>query len=241
MPSELQNNSEAQMIAGLSRQSRMAAVWTSIGVLAVLVSLVWSYGAIRTANQQLQLIDQQITARQKEKEVLKADIATLTQQKKALSTVANGLLTREGSNATQALKEIVDANPDVAQDIPRVFMQIGRQEQREGARQVGIALRSAGFTAPGIEFVGAKAPQQVTEVRYYYSSQDSSNDLNKLLGLLKSNGIQAEAKLIKMPSDAQMPHPRHYEIWFSLNEFGEQPAAQAPVKTAAKRLQQPPH
>jgi hypothetical protein len=205
----------------------MAAIWSSVGVLAVLISLLWSYNAIRSANQQLDQINQQIGERQKELKGLSDQIADLKVQRDLRLAVTNGLLQRGGANATQALNAIVEANPDIAKSVARVYLQIGRQDQRPRAKLVSDSLGSAGFTVPGIEFVGAaKAPAKVTQVRYFYPLPNSSDDLNKLVAALKSAGVKAESQYIKMPSSAKMPPPRQYEVWFSLNEFEAQPVAE---------------
>jgi hypothetical protein len=235
MQSELKNNSEDHLIASLSRQSRLAAVWSSVGVLAVLISLVWSYVTIRSASRQLDVITRQrddiakdLTEKTKARDELNAQIDRLRGERDQQLALTNGVLQQVGANATQALNAVVEANPQIAKSIPRVFVQIGREDQRPGAKRVSESLRSAGFTVPGIEFVRTvQFPRKVTEVKFFYPLQDSSADLDKLLAALKSAGVHAEKHFTGTRAGAKLPPPRQYEIWFSLNEFEAQPTAES--------------
>jgi hypothetical protein len=70
---------------------------------------------------------------------------------------------------------------------PRVYIQVSGDSQRDAAKSLQTELRSAGFSAPGIEKVGpAKSPPR-GEVRYYNDSDQPTAE--KLKAALERQGV----------------------------------------------------
>lgn len=213
---------DKELAEKLTKASRHAAQWTSLGVLVVLISLFWSFLSIRSATKQLDDINQEVGRRKAEKAQLEQDIAQLTSEKNALFVLSNGLLNQPGQTGSQTLKAVVEANPEIANVIPRVYLHIGSQAQRGDANRIAELLRASGFTVPGTEYVGAAKSPGVTQVRYFYPLRESAADVDKLAKTLKSAGIESRPQLIKLPEGTRTPHPRQYEVWFSLFQFDKE-------------------
>jgi hypothetical protein len=94
---------------------------------------------------------------------------------------------------------------------PRVYIHIADNAQRDIAVRARDALRDAGQLVPGIERVGAKAPNE-TELRYFLPSEEIlAETISKELAAV---GIEAPARFISGFEDANI-RPHHFELWFA--------------------------
>ena len=121
------------------------------------------------------------------------------------------------------LKSAEEKNADLTrtqqttQQPPRVYVQIANREQRARADKIAGALRSIGFTVPGYEAVGDRAPKK-NELRYYQSvdeteSASTTDNLNKALQKIKATDGPNWFTVQLRPS--RSVRPGHFEIWFA--------------------------
>ena len=100
---------------------------------------------------------------------------------------------------------------------PRVYIQIASKAQDARADRVARALRSAGFSIPAYDVVGARAPRN-NQLRYYRSLDESeatsnTENLNKALQKIKEADGPNWSTVALQPS--RSVRPGHFEIWFA--------------------------
>lgn len=121
------------------------------------------------------------------------------------------------------LKSAEEKNADLTktqkttQLAPRVYIQIANKEQRARAERIAGALRSIGFTVPGYEEVGERAPKR-NQLRYYQSVDDAESastteNLDKALQKIKATDGPNWTTVRLQPS--RSVRPGHFEIWFA--------------------------
>jgi hypothetical protein len=105
--------------------------------------------------------------------------------------------------------------PDIK---PRVYIQIQDENQRDDARKIQKALQGDSFLAPGIELVGTRSVK-TTEVRYF-RPQDAeiAEEVRDLLVRNRVSGVTV--RYIRGFEDSKSMRPRHIELWFSADAFG---------------------
>jgi hypothetical protein len=109
---------------------------------------------------------------------------------------------------TAELKRLraVESNPSL------VYIQIADARQLEKAQKIQQELNNRGFSAPGVENVGKKAPN-TTELRYFRRSD--ANKLNDITETLKESNIEAKAVYVPGYEDSKIVKPRQYELWLA--------------------------
>jgi hypothetical protein len=145
----------------------------------------------------------------------------LKKEKAALDTLTNPseaqLAKKQQLTETIVLKEA----PLVAQYsnlIPRVYMHISDESQRDIAKALQTTLISQNFNVPGIENVGRKKNYFIpskTEVRYY--REEELADANRIIDMLKSLNahIPVNDVPVKIAGTGRGTRPGHFEIWFA--------------------------
>jgi hypothetical protein len=101
---------------------------------------------------------------------------------------------------------------------PRVYIQIGAENQRSLASSLQATLLNEQFLVPGIENVARKGNVYIptrAEVRYY--REDELQGALRLVEILKSQntGLPINEVPQKIPGTGRGTRPNHYEIWFS--------------------------
>jgi len=110
----------------------------------------------------------------------------------------------------QAIERLVQAAPNVARNLTRVYLHITDEKQRPRARRIAEQLKQAGYIVPAIEDVSDRKLRISTQVRYYDAfTEAEKEEAQKIRNLLRDWGIKAETLPIKAPS-----RPWQYEIWF---------------------------
>jgi hypothetical protein len=147
-------------------------------------------------------------------------LAALEQQKKY---AALDSLTKEQNDSLVIATDKIEINqsPIVgsASNIkPRVYIQIGKEEQRAMARELQAVLQQENFITPGIDYGGSRNNIYIpakTEVRYY--REEDRLDAVRLIEILKSKNAMPPVKDIpvRIPGNGRGTRPGHFEIWFS--------------------------
>jgi hypothetical protein len=105
----------------------------------------------------------------------------------------------------------------------RVYMHIQDEEQSEGAKEVGRQLKQARFLIPPIQNVG-KRKIVVAEVRYFRNNEVETQLGNQVVDILRRAGVNARLRYVSGFEDSTAMRPKHFEVWFALDDF---PAARA--------------
>jgi hypothetical protein len=99
--------------------------------------------------------------------------------------------------------------------LPRVYIHIRSDEDRERARAVAERLKELDYVMPGIERLVDKGPEN-SQLRFF--RPDEEEEANRILGLLRKMGIELELKFIPGYQQSDAIGPGHFEIWFARGE-----------------------
>lgn len=93
--------------------------------------------------------------------------------------------------------------------LPRVYIQIVNEDQREDARAAQNLLENRQLIVPGIQKVNSTSAN--TELRYFRKSEEQ--EAKQIAESLKNFNVQT----IYIPGneDSTAMRPRHYELWFA--------------------------
>ncbi|MGH9931077.1 MAG: hypothetical protein ACREA9_17855 [Pyrinomonadaceae bacterium] len=209
----------------LRRWSQYAAVVVLV-VFIVLIGLSWIQlrrinDEVAAADENLEKKKVEITQLKIEADNLQAKISGLQKVTGALTDVTRSLGDRSPEQAEkikQAVEDSIGSTNDLAQIPARIYIQIGREDQRKRAGDVARKLQAQGFVVPGLEQKKGQGVEnvrglspRVSQIRYYQANEVSQKDLNDIVGLLRGMGI--ELKQVQLPA-SKLVRPRHYEIWF---------------------------
>ena len=197
--------------------------YAALVVLAVFVSLIaYSAYKLRQINQQIddkraRLASLDDELKEKESRIAELDKKVETQDTtiETLIDPKRPLSDEQAAEVEQTIEENVAEIPNPNHIPPRVYIQIGREEQRKSAGEVARRLQARGFLAPGVENVREKAPR-VTQLRYYQTDEVAQADLRSLMEFFRSLGVKLDKPVLIKGSGKE--RPRHYEIWFG-NDF----------------------
>ncbi len=98
--------------------------------------------------------------------------------------------------------------------LPRVYMQIVNQNDRDYANRIKQRLTAASVWVLGIEYVPTAAGLKMTEVRYY--SEADEPEAQKILGVLKDAGEKsARVQYLVGLENSTKARPNHFEVWLA--------------------------
>lgn len=99
--------------------------------------------------------------------------------------------------------------------IPRIYVHVEGDEERESARGVVRLLETEQFVVPGVQRVGSKSPK-VSQLRYFKKSEE--DDAERILQILNKAGYEASLAYIGGYEDSKALKPMHFELWFAAGE-----------------------
>jgi len=104
--------------------------------------------------------------------------------------------------------------------VPRVFIQIVNQSDREYAKKLAAGLQPAGFSVQPIQYVPQAAVLSRTDIRYYRKSDQA--EAQKILDLVKAAG-QASARMYIPSGQENNPNvrPNTFEVWLANGAGGQ--------------------
>lgn len=231
MASELTATERVRLLEQLQQQDAdrrrkaVFAAWGSVGiatvVLAFLIFGAWWY--LREAQVQLKRITEDRDATAKElqsitqskasaEEELGKIQAELSEKQARLAAVTQALGNVPEAQRKIAVEKQLSDNPKAAHLLPRAYVQIVDQEDREWANEIVRRLEGASIIVPGIEFVPKAVGLKRTDVRYYKKSEREGAE--KIVALLKSVGVDARLNYLNQENNTKV-RPNHYEVWFA--------------------------
>lgn len=193
--------------------------YAAVVVLAVFVALIaFSAYKLRQINQQIDDKRARLAGLDEELKKKEAELVERNQKIEALDTTVETLIDpkrplsdEQAEQVQQTVEENVAEITNPNQIPPRVYIQIGREEQRKSAGDVARRLQARGFLAPGIENVRGRAPR-LSQLRYYQTDEVAQADIKSLTEFFRSIGVRLDKPMLI--KNAKGVRPRHYEVWF---------------------------
>jgi hypothetical protein len=152
----------------------------------------------REAEQQRQLAVEQTSRAEEENKKYKAAVDLINNTNK------------------QAVQAAVDSQSSAAALLPRVYVQIVNQDDRDYAKQIAARLTTAGVLVLGIQYVPDAAPnQKKSDVRYYRKADEP--EAQTILEVLKAAGAAPVQQPIYLKGfeGSTKVRPNHYEVWLA--------------------------
>jgi hypothetical protein len=201
----------------VQRWSRYAAV-----IVLVVFVVLFAVGSIGLNKQieQIKANDLKIKSQEEEikskEEKIKSQDKEITIGKTAFKSVVDPntklLDAKQAAQVEQYVESNIDQGDGEKKIAPRVYIQIGDEDQRARATEVVRLLQKRGYIVPGIENVGSKAriPTR-SELRRYQSDSVAEADTKDIVTILRGIGIDIQTP---DPITSSNVRPRHYELWF---------------------------
>lgn len=219
-----------QREAGAVRKAAGLA-WASLAVASLLVAVL-----IFGAWSQLKRMRAEVTALEgtqsdlvKRTEAQKADLARLekefSEKQAALSTLI-GAVRRTDEPARAGVATALDADPNATVLVPRAYVHIVDEGDRQWARNLSDRLQQAGVLPVGIDHVPRAAALRRFEVRYYKRAEEAG--ARRILAVLENAGVPATAVYLDLETSTRV-RGNQFEIWCPENarQFKLRPAAPA--------------
>jgi len=121
----------------------------------------------------------------------------------------------EESEVRKVADEVALEASAKARFLPRIYIHIRSDKDRELARAVGERLKALDFVVPGIERLVEKGPER-SQLRYFRQSE--AEEARRIFELLREMGIELELKYVPGYEDTDAIRPGHFEIWFAKGE-----------------------
>lgn len=191
------------------------AAWISLALVAVLFAALvfgtWTQ-LRRMRSEVAQLSDEQSNL-VKNIEAQKAELAKverdLRDKQTALTTLI-GAIRRTDTQARGGLETALDADPRASVVVPRAYVHIVSEQDRQWARNLGDRLQHGGVIPLGIERVPAAAALKQFEVRYYKRAEEDG--AKRILTILENFGVPAVPVYLNLENDTRV-RTNHFEIW----------------------------
>lgn len=189
--------------------------WLSLGVVALLLG-----GLIFGAWSQLQRMRTEVASLEIEQSTLvqniekqKAELAAidndLRDKQAALSTLI-GAVRRTDTSARGGLETALDADPRATVLVPRVYVQIIDEADRQWARNLSDRLQQGGVIPLGVEHMHNVTGLRRFEVRYYKKAEEAG--AIRILSVLKNAGVPAAPVYLNLENNTRV-RANLFEIW----------------------------
>ena len=205
--------------AGALRKAAGVA-WLSLGVAALLLGLL-VFGAwfqVRRMRSEVAALERQQETLVASTEAQKAALARLDTEfrdkQAALSTLI-AAVRRTNDLARGGLETALDADPEATTRVPRAYVQIVDEGDRQWARNLSDRLQNAGVIPVGIEYVPKAAALSRFEVRYYKKAEEPG--AMRILAVLENAGVPAAAPVYLNLENNTRVRGNHFEIWCPAN------------------------
>lgn len=200
--------------AGAVRKAAGLA-WLSLGVAALLLGVLvfgaWSQlqqmreEVANLGTQQTTLVDNI----EKQKATLAAVEKDLRDKQAALSTLI-AAIRRTDTRARGGLETALDADPRATVLVPRAYVHILDEGDRQWARNLSDRLQQGGVIPIGIEHVHNVATLRRFEVRYYKKAEEAG--ALRILAVLENAGVPATPVYLNLENNTRV-RQNHFEIW----------------------------
>jgi hypothetical protein len=204
--------------AGAARRAA-ALAWLSLAVATALVAVLifgawWQVRQLRSEASTLQGEQQKLES---SIEAQKAELAQLeaeVKEKQAAVSTMISAFRRTNEQARSGFATALDADPKATVLVPRAYVHIVDQEDRQWARNLSDRLENAGVIPLGIDHVPRAAGLRRFEVRYYKQAEEAG--AQRIVNVLEEVGVPATLRYLDLENNTQV-RANHFEIWCPAN------------------------
>jgi uncharacterized protein YoxC len=199
--------------AGAMRKAVRSAWLSLLLVAALMLTLVFvAWVELRGVRSEVAALthekaalDEQTQAQRTQLQQLDADIKT---KRAAMSALIGAV--RTDPQALSGVGAALDQNPTATTLVPRAYVQILDDGDRQWAKNLSDRLQNSGVLPVGIEYVKNAAPQSVFEVRYYKKAEEEG--ALRIISIMADAGVPAQAKYLNLETNTRV-RANHFEIW----------------------------
>lgn len=207
-----------QREAGAVRRAATTA-WVSLAVATALVALLifggwWQVNRLRADASALEARQAQLVKQIDTHEAELTQLESEIQQKQAALSTMISAYRETTPQARTAFETALDADPQSIVLVPRVYVQIVDEADRQWARNLNDRLQNAGIIPVGIEHVPRAASLRRFEVRYYKKAEEAG--AQKIVDALEAVGVPASLVYLNLEANTRV-RDNHYELWCPAN------------------------
>jgi hypothetical protein len=200
--------------AGAVRKAAGLA-WVSLGLAALLLGVLvfGAWSQLQRMRNEVGALEQQQTSLVDDIEKQKATLASvekdLRDKQSALSTLI-AAIRRTDTHARGGLETALDADPRATVLVPRAYVHILDEADRQWARNLSDRLQNGGVIPIGIDHVHEAAALGRFEVRYYKKAEEAG--AMRILAVLENAGVPATPVYLNLENNTRV-RQNHFEIW----------------------------
>jgi hypothetical protein len=213
--------------ASLRRRAAWVA-WGSVTAAALVMALLIAvaYQHLSDVRTQVDVETKKLADLKIEKAALEKDLLAARQQRDNYQNIVQNV----PKDAAIAAAQQATSKSSPAALLPRIYLHIVDDADREYAKRQGKLLEENGFVVLGVEYV-KNITLKNTQVRFYTNSQQPVAE--RILDILKKHGdANAVTNNLRL-EDVAKTRPNQFEVWFRSRAAREarEPLPSAPSKS----------
>lgn len=196
------------------RLQKISKIIAFVSLGAFIVFLVFSILKLNQIHKDINKAEDELEDRKKQIAELDREIGNKNIQiEERNNTIRDTINELSGGVNKTAIRKVFEKNLDVAKSLPRIYVQLKREDLREPAKKLQKKLQAEGYIVPEIERIEDKRPQTKTELRYC-NGKGQPSDVNNIIGFIKqSNQYIKDVSVIVLEDNCEKVGFRSYEIW----------------------------
>ncbi len=208
---------ERREAGAVRRAARIA--WVSLALATALVAVLifgawWQVKQLRTEASTLEAQQRDLKTDIADHEAQLARLEAEVKEKQAAVSTMISAFRRTTDQARSGFTTALDADPKATVLVPRAYVHIVDEEDRQWARNLNDRLQNAGVIPLGIEHVPRAAGLRRFEVRYYKQAEESG--AQRIVDVLADAGVPATVRYLNLENNTRV-RANHYEIWCPAN------------------------
>jgi hypothetical protein len=206
-------NELEQREAGAMRKAARGA-WVSLAIVASLLALL-VFGVI-AASVRLRDVRTSLASLERETQTKQERLESLNQEINQKQTALAALIgaVRTNPQTLSGVGTALDNDPRAATLVPRAYVQILDDMDRQWAKNLSERLQNGGVIPVGIDYVPNAEPLERFEVRYYKKSEEDG--AKRIVGIMRDAGVTAEPVYLNLEVNRRVRDNR-FEIWCPAN------------------------
>ena len=208
---------ERREAGAVRRAARIA--WLSLAIATALVAVLifgawWQVRQLRTEASTLEAQQQKLETAIAEQTTELGRLEAEVKEKQAAVATMISAFRRTTEQARSGFTTALDADPRATVLVPRAYVHIVDEEDRQWARNLNDRLENAGIIPLGIEHVPRAAGLRRFEVRYYKKAEEAG--AQRIVNVLEDVGVPASPVYLDLEGNTRV-RANHYEIWCPAN------------------------
>jgi len=200
--------------AKLKRLQTRAQIVALASLVVFLVLIAFSASRLVTLKGEVADVERELDTKRQELRNVEQELAEAERKLEVHRELYGKRAQEDPRLARTATAAVLEADPEAAEILPRVYIHIRSEEQRPPAAALGEALERAGFVVPGIERLVDIGPSE-SELRYFRNTEREVADAERAAAVLSAADLALEPKFVPGFEDSTKIRPRHYELWLA--------------------------